>query len=167
MIGGIDFLLHLLSSIVNLPVMKTTVKDSGMGKAIDPIEKHCIRKGMPNKSAITSRVHEIKEAWNASVKALKAVDPATSEYSSNSNKRPNEESSSPTAAKRMKSVETKKASAFSSLLKKVTGSPKHCDDAAYPSKGVASSAKKCEYLRLKSSVSWKVYLTLSLPRNCS
>jgi len=48
----------------------------------------------------------IKEAWNASVKELKAIDPATSEYSSNSNKHPNKESSSPTAAKRMKSVET-------------------------------------------------------------
>jgi len=155
MIGGVDFLLHLLSSIVNLPVTKTTVKDSGMGKAIGTIEKHRICKGTPNESVITSRVHDIKEAWNASVKALKAVDPDTNEYSSNSNKRPNEESSSPTAAKRMKSVETKKASAFSSLLKKVTGSPKHCDDAAYPSKGVASSAKKCEYLRSTLSVPGK------------
>jgi len=147
MIGGVDFLLHLLSSIVNLPVTKTTVKDSGMGKAIGTIEKHRICKGTPNESAITSRVHEIKEAWNASVKALKAVDPATSEYSSNSNKRPNEESSSPTAAKRMKSVETKKSSAFSSLLKKVTGSPKQDGLKDFDAKGVATSAKKCEYLR--------------------
>lgn len=69
--GGVDLLLHLLTNIKNLPVTKNIVKHSGMGKAIGSIEKHPICAGTPNQSAIMDRVHEIKAAWNASVKARK------------------------------------------------------------------------------------------------
>lgn len=69
--GGMDLLLHLLSSIAELPVTKSTVLDSGMGKAIRDIEKHKICDGTPNEAAIKSRVQEVKDAWNASVKVNK------------------------------------------------------------------------------------------------
>lgn len=127
--GGVDFLLHLLTCIVNLPVTKSTVKDSGMGKLIGTIEKHKICKGTPNETAIASRVQEIKDAWSASVKALKSSQPATNSDSStvisNTSKRISEESSSPPASKRVKTeTDVKKTSSFSSLLKKMSNSPK-------------------------------------------
>ena len=40
--GGVDLLLHLLTNITKLPVTKSVVKDSGMGKVIGSIEKHKI-----------------------------------------------------------------------------------------------------------------------------
>ena len=70
-IGGIDLLLHLLTNIIKLPVTKSIVKDSGMGKAIGSIEKHKICVGTPNEATIKEKVRLIKEAWNKSVKALK------------------------------------------------------------------------------------------------
>jgi hypothetical protein len=70
-VGGVDLLLHLLSNIIDLPVTKLLVKNSGMGKAIGSIEKHPICAGTPNESAIMDRVQKIKTAWNASVKARK------------------------------------------------------------------------------------------------
>jgi hypothetical protein len=69
--GGVDLLLQLLSNIKDLPVTKSLVKQSGMGKAIGSIEKHSICAGTPNETAIMGRVQEIKAAWNASVKARK------------------------------------------------------------------------------------------------
>lgn len=69
-VGGIDLLLHLLSSIRDLPVTKSVVKSSGMGRAIGMIEKHRICSGTGNEEAIRTRVAAVKEAWNASVKAL-------------------------------------------------------------------------------------------------
>lgn len=69
--GGVDLLLHLLTNIKDLPVTKTIVKQSGMGKAIGSIEKHSICAGTPNETAIMDRVHGIKSAWNSSVKARK------------------------------------------------------------------------------------------------
>lgn len=69
--GGVDLLLHLLTSIKDLPVTKNLVKQSGMGKAIGSIEKDKICAGTANESAILDRVHQIKSAWNASVKARK------------------------------------------------------------------------------------------------
>ena len=64
-------LLHLLSNIKDLPVTKSIVKQSGMGKAIGSIGKHSICAGTPNETAIMDRVDGIKSAWNASVKARK------------------------------------------------------------------------------------------------
>ena len=70
-IGGVDLLLHLLTNIIELPVTKSVVKDSGMGKAIGSIEKHQICAGTLNETAVRERVDKIKAAWNRSVKALK------------------------------------------------------------------------------------------------
>ena len=64
-------MLHLLTTIKDLPVTKSLVKQSGMGKAIGTIGKHSICAGTPNESAIMDRVSGIKSAWNASVKARK------------------------------------------------------------------------------------------------
>jgi hypothetical protein len=69
--GGVDLLLHALTNITQLPVTKSIVKDSGMGKAIGSVEKHKICAGTPNEEGIKQRIREIKEAWNKSVKALK------------------------------------------------------------------------------------------------
>ena len=64
-------MLHLLTNITKLPVTKSVVKNSGMGKAIGSIEKHKICASTPNESAIKERVKGIKEAWNKSVKNFK------------------------------------------------------------------------------------------------
>ena len=123
--GGIDLLLHLLSSIVDLPVTKATVKSSGMGRAIGTIEKHSICKGTQNEAAIKTRVQQVKDAWNASVKALKSAEKA-SEPSKSGEKRASEQSppTSPSPLKRAK-VSTDKpkktSSSFSSLLTKISG----------------------------------------------
>jgi hypothetical protein len=69
-VGGIDLLLHILSSIRDLPVTKSIVKSSGMGKAIGTIEKHRICSGTANEEPIRTRVAAVKNAWNASVKSL-------------------------------------------------------------------------------------------------
>jgi hypothetical protein len=67
----VDLLLFLLSNITDLPVTKSIVKDSGMGKAVGTIEKKSICAGTPNEPAIKSRVQAIKDAWKESVKARK------------------------------------------------------------------------------------------------
>jgi hypothetical protein len=115
-------LLHLLSSVTDLPVTKSVVKASGMGKAIGSIEKHNLVVGTPNESAVKNRVQSIKDSWHASVKALKAID--TPVATNTATKRQIESpASSPSSAKRIKVVdESKKVSSFSSLLKKVSSS---------------------------------------------
>lgn len=142
--GGVDFLLHLLSSIVDLPVTKSVVKDSGMGKAVGALPKHKICAGTANETAIRDRVEKVKDAWNASVKAHKSqsapstkppttAPPPTTETSTGSSsstsptiipaKRAADKSnSSPGSAKRIKMdvPSTKKTSSFSSLLQKVS-----------------------------------------------
>lgn len=62
--------MHLLSNIIELPVTKSVVKESGLGKAIGSIDKHKICVDSPNAAAVTERVTKIKRAWNKSVKAL-------------------------------------------------------------------------------------------------
>jgi hypothetical protein len=126
-LGSVDMLLHLLSSIINLPVTKSVVKDSGMGNAIGTIGKHAICKGTPNEATIRERVQQIKDAWLASVKARKPPEAAKE-----ATKREAPEPPSPSPAKRVKAdVEAKKSTSFTSLLKKVSGSPN----------GVVSSSK--------------------------
>jgi len=118
-IGGVDMLLHLLSNIASLPVTKSVVKDSGMGKAIGSIEKHSKCKDTPNESAIKERVQRVKDEWQASVKARKVKTKPKDETVA-SPKRPLELSisaSSPTV-KRTKTGSS--TTAFSSLLKKVS-----------------------------------------------
>lgn len=103
---------------MKLPVTTSVVKSSGMGKAVGTIEKHSICKGTPNEAAIRDRVQQIKDAWKASVKALKASD-VNSDYSSN--KRPAQDSADAISAKRVKPAdEPKKSGTFSSLLQKVS-----------------------------------------------
>lgn len=69
--GSVDLLLHLLSSITDLPVTKSMVVSSGMGKDIRDIEKHKICAGTANETAIKTRVKAVKDSWNASVKVNK------------------------------------------------------------------------------------------------
>lgn len=116
--GGYDLLLHLLSNIVALPVTKSVVKDSGMGKAVGTLEKHKFVVGTPNEASIKSRVQLIKEAWNKSVKALKGKD----EPKAPPAKRPAPPPAAVPAKKPKVEEPPKKASSFSSLLKKVSAS---------------------------------------------
>lgn len=129
--GSIDLLLHLLSNIVHLPVTKNVVKTSGMGKAIGQIEKHPLCVGSANETAITERVQQVKDAWNASVKHRKSSEapppppapPATvvvATASSSVNKR-SADSDAPSPAAAPKKTKTN-VSSFSSLLQKVSGS---------------------------------------------
>eukprot|EP00934_Nitzschia_sp_Nitz4_P008153 Nitzschia sp. Nitz4//scaffold407_size10208//8033//9521//NITZ4_009082-RA/size10208-augustus-gene-0.3-mRNA-1//1//CDS//3329551138//8143//frame0 len=70
-IGGVDLLLHLLSNISRLPVSRSDIKDTGMGKTIGSVEKHSICAGTPNEAAIKARVKEVMDAWKKSVKVNK------------------------------------------------------------------------------------------------
>jgi len=134
-------LLHLLSNIVDLPVTKSIVKDSGMGKAVGSIEKHRLVVGTPNESAIKERVQAVKDAWQASVKARKSKASSSGE-SKVGTKRPSDSapvSASPSSAKRSKSGDdAKKPSSFSSLLKTLSGS----DGSKAASNGTPDKAKQ-------------------------
>jgi hypothetical protein len=118
-----DLLLHLLSSISQLPVTKNSVKESGMGKSIGDLGKHKICAGTLNETAIKDRIQIIKDAWQASVKARK-LPPAPS---TETTKRPIDDSGSGVsltkesqATKKQKTTpDAKKSSSFSYLLKKV------------------------------------------------
>lgn len=70
-VGGVDLMLHLLSSITMLPVSKEMVTSSKLGKNISAIEKHQICIGGLNEKTIKERVSKVKEEWSASVKRLK------------------------------------------------------------------------------------------------
>jgi len=70
-IGGVDFLLLMLDSIKHLPVNKTMVVSSGMGKLVGQIEKTKRFQESPNLRAISDRVSVTKARWQKSVKALK------------------------------------------------------------------------------------------------
>jgi hypothetical protein len=119
-----DLLLHLLSSISQLPVTKNSVKESGMGKTIGDLGKHKICAGTPNETAIKDRIQIIKDAWQASVKARKLPPPTAS---TETTKRPMDDSGSGVglakenqALKKQKTTpDAKKSSSFSYLLKKV------------------------------------------------
>ena len=100
----------MLTNITNLPVTKSVVKESGMGKAIGSLDKHKICAGTPNEDPIKQRTKQLKDAWNKSVKARKEAKPANAGV-----KRDVIAPSSPPAQKKVK---TEKSS-FSSLLKKV------------------------------------------------
>jgi hypothetical protein len=132
--GGIDLLLQLLANIAHLPVTKSVVKSSGMGRAVGSIEKHKLCAGTPNESAIKERVQAVKDAWQASVKARKSQDP---EPPKPAPKRPAPvDVQSPTSPKRVKTeTSTKKFSSISSLLKKVATN----SDAAHNLKNSTSS----------------------------
>lgn len=115
-------MLHLLSKIALLPVTKSIVKESGMGKVIGSIEKHRICADSPNKGAIVERVSDLKAAWHKSVKLRKdSAQSSTATSDKASSAKRGLESAPQTGspiAKKAKVEETKK-SVFSSLLKKV------------------------------------------------
>lgn len=134
--GGMDLLLQLLSTIVHLPVTKSIVRQSGMGKAIGTVEKHRICKDTPNEAVVKERVQSVKDAWYASVKARKIQDaaaaPATGTKASTSAGSKRDASSqmssspatSPVGTKRVKTEEStnkQQGSNLSSLLKRVSG----------------------------------------------
>lgn len=116
-------MLHLLTKISLLPVTKSIVKESGLGKSVGSVVKHRICADSPNKVAIVERVNVIKDAWHKSVKIRKDRPQNSASTASDktlSSKRGLEspsQSYSPTA-KKIKLDDTKKSS-FSSLLKKV------------------------------------------------
>lgn len=158
--GGVDLLLHLLTNIKDLPVTKTLVKQSGMGKAIGSIEKHSICANTPNQGAITDRVQQIKSAWNASVKARKeqvckqiGLGYFSSFFFSDINlfctcpqngkaaapakrqiQMPSAETASPPAKKIKLEEKPKGMKALSSLLKKVSGSTPDKNSSSTPTK---------------------------------
>ena len=148
-------MLHLLSNITDLPVTKSIVKDSGMGKSVGTIEKKSICAGTPNESAIKSRVQAIKDAWKESVKARKeetaaSVPPSEDKPSSNDSdvgsKRSLPSAPSAQVPKKAKVIDgkaPKPASALSNLLRKVA--PGDSLNGGSPAK---SSSKK------KRSVKW-------------
>lgn len=142
--GSVDLLLHLLSNLVQLPVTKSLVISTGMGKSIGQIEKHRICVGTANEAAIIDRIQHVKEAWHASVKQRKNQDLAPPPVNHNimlpAKRMAENEGTSPSATKKVKMVvvaeETSKKS-FSSLLKKVSGS----DTASRPSPTVSPPTK--------------------------
>jgi hypothetical protein len=99
----VDLLLHLLSNIVHLPVTKEVVKESGMGKAIGSVEKHPICAGSQNEGAIRDRLRDVKNAWNASVKASKAKETPNEAFQ---DRKPNAPSIEPILAKRLSNETT-------------------------------------------------------------
>jgi hypothetical protein len=104
-----------------LPVTKSIVKESGLGKLVGSLEKHRICANSPNKVAIVERINVIKEAWHKSVKLrkdrLQRNVPTSDKTSSKRSSESSPKQYSPTA-KKVKVDDTKKSS-FSSLLKKV------------------------------------------------
>jgi hypothetical protein len=146
----------LLSCLVDLPVTKSTVKTSGLGKAINLIEKHKLCKGAPNESVITTRVQEIKDAWHAAVKALKATEATSSAPDMIALKREAESSvKNPSPLKRIKTGgDSNKSSAFASLLKMVGGpadqSANKDQDASEASNEALLDSKKGRFVYLLS-----------------
>lgn len=126
-VGGVDFLLYFLSSIASLPVTKSQVRDSGMGKKVGSVDKHKICAGTPNESAIKARVQIVKDSWNASVKALKELD-----TSPVSNKRILELPITNGLAKKAKT------DTFSDLMKKVAPSVPRAKPATKPAASIRS-----------------------------
>ena len=116
-LGGIDFLLHLLKNIAELPVTAAMVKNTGLGKLVGSIEKHRIFSG-PNESNIRDRVDLVKTNWKASVKARKAA----SEKPPVAPKReaPTSNATSSPVTKRAKVADSSPKSSLSSLLQKVS-----------------------------------------------
>jgi hypothetical protein len=137
-VGGVDLLLHLLANIASLPVTKSVVKSSGMGKLIGSLEKHRLCTENPNASVIKERIQLVKDCWSASVKARKSQEQAEKPTQSTDGQQnvstedkvapkrapDSGHSNEPSLKKAKLTDEPKKSasSAFSSLLKKVSGS---------------------------------------------
>mmetsp|Transcript_3294 Transcript_3294/g.8525 ORF Transcript_3294/g.8525 Transcript_3294/m.8525 type:complete len:828 (-) Transcript_3294:225-2708(-) len=116
-VGGVDLLLHLLTSVSLLPVTKEMVTSSKLGKAVAAVEKHRICSGGQNELAIKKRISRVKEEWSASVKVNKQTAPL---------KRPLEASSDSSPKKaRTDNHGGSKSTSFSNLLQKVSAPGKN------------------------------------------
>jgi hypothetical protein len=160
--GGIDLLLHLLSNITSLPVTKSVVKESGMGKAIGSVEKLKMCAGTLNEEPIKERVAKIKDAWNKSVKSRreKSNENVSTDSNKGTQKRGLDTSSQISApiGKKSKVEDSKKSSSFSSLVKKMapTGNQLIRKAAESPkTKGSADTSILPAPKKQKKRVKWK------------
>lgn len=141
-------LLHTLSSIIYLPVTRSIVKDSGLGKRVAVLGKHKLVVGTPNEAAVQERVQAIKDTWKAAVKMYK--DEAVEEQSkpvskSVGEKRPPSTETEPVVSKPIKKAKhesTKPSSktSFSSLLKKASAASTSCSNGSSKTSTRAQSA---------------------------
>lgn len=155
--GGIDLLLHLFTKIAQLPVTKSVVKESGLGKAIGSIEKHRICVDSPNKPAIVERVNAIKSAWNKSVKLRKETPQSSTSASDKPSSSKRElELASQSATKKLKVDDTKKSSSvFSSLMKKVDAGAGATNAASRLSSTNGDISKKAAAKKPGKRLKWK------------
>ncbi|GKY99620.1 hypothetical protein MPSEU_000916100 [Mayamaea pseudoterrestris] len=173
-IGGVDLLLHLLSNIASLPVTKSVVKSSGMGKLVGSLEKHSMITSSPNAAVVKERIQLVKDSWSSSVKARKSQDlPKETSQAAGDHlvqtipapepprlvpKRPSEPMNANDASiKRAKLAdEPKKASSsFSSLLKKVSGTNgNQNNDLPPPGNEQNGTAKAPQAKKLSKRVKW-------------
>jgi hypothetical protein len=160
--GGIDLLLHLLSNITYLPVTKSVVKESGMGKAIGSMEKLKMYIGTLNEEPIKERVSKIKEAWNKSVKSRKEkTNENEATVSKATHKRGLDDLSQISApiGKKSKFEDTKKLSSLSSLMKKMAPASKQLlkttTESAKATESVDGSTNLPALKRQKKRVKWK------------
>ncbi|KAG7346295.1 RNA recognition motif containing protein [Nitzschia inconspicua] len=161
-VGGVDLLLHLLTSIAQLPVTKSIVKESGMGKAIGSVEKNRICSGTLNELPIKERVSTIKDAWNQSVKARKEKPSARELLDTRGPLKRAPENSAPVSApiaKKTKVEDSKKPSSLSTLMKKMvpTNQPPSMSLAEQiKTSGVTDAPKKAPaQKKQKKRVKWK------------
>eukprot|EP00540_Astrosyne_radiata_P006707 CAMPEP_0116866362 /NCGR_PEP_ID=MMETSP0418-20121206/25980_1 /TAXON_ID=1158023 /ORGANISM="Astrosyne radiata, Strain 13vi08-1A" /LENGTH=812 /DNA_ID=CAMNT_0004501975 /DNA_START=803 /DNA_END=3241 /DNA_ORIENTATION=- len=112
-VGGVDLLLLMLTSMRDLPVTRSMVKETGLGKRVGSIEKQKISAGTMNESAIMTRVKAIKDAWNKSVKAHQSKD-------SPDTKKRRAGSLQSQGPKKTKVDDGEKKGSFSNLLKKIS-----------------------------------------------
>ena len=136
-----------------LPVTKSIVKESGMGKAIGSLEKNKICVGTPNEEPIKERVSAIKDAWHKSVKARKEKPKPkeTSEKNPPVKRELDTSTASENSAplpKKAKVDDSKKS--FSSLLQKMSTTSKT------PTSSTGEAAKKStiQKKQTKKRVKW-------------
>ena len=81
-IGDIDFILHMLESIVKLPVTRSSVADSKLGRAVVAITNSKIFKDLDSSDArveiIQSKINSIKKEWRAAVQREQERSPTPS-----------------------------------------------------------------------------------------
>lgn len=154
-----DLLLHLLSNIAQLPVTKSVVKDSGMGKAIGSVEKNMICVGTPNEVPIKERIATIKGGWNKSVKARKSSSKDSTDNKASLKRNPEDSARiSAPIAKKPKMEESKKSSSLSSLMKKMAPTnvvPVQQSAGKSKTSGSSDGAKERAGQKKQKRVKWK------------
>jgi len=146
-IGGIDFLLHLVSSVTFLPVTKDMVASSKMGKTVVQAEKSKRFADSPNLEILKQRVERLKDEWTKSVKFNKSL-PVGSP--TNKRKVSRDGMTSPSissVAKKAKTIE-KKGLSTSDLLRKTLATPNNTGSSS-PDNGSGMSAADKARMRAK------------------